>query len=379
MRILVVANNFPVTERDFAASFALPFIRELRRRGHAVTIVTMQRDTPWKDPADSNIIRIEASGTKRPGGEFAWLNPLMPLMLIRLDRRAKKQLRELLENTKFDIGLALWAEPSGRWLAWVKKRFNLPFMVWCLGADIWTAGRIPILKQIIRSTLRQASGLFADGFALSDEVRRLSGRDCSFLPTSRTLPHPVDSAVNPDQRKLFVFIGRMEPVKGVDVLIKAFAAADIKDARLVLFGEGSCKKEYQAIAERCRPGDSIQFKGIADIECAAAYLSAAHCCVIPSRQESIPVILSDALQCRCPILVTRVGDMGAIIDRFRVGLVVPPDDVGALREALKDISGKSWDEYRANCELALPFFSLPEAVSRFLSAAQQAIQSSPGR
>ena len=52
--------------------------------------------------------------------------------------------------------------------------------------------------------------------------------------------------------------------------------------------------------------------------------------ILPSRIESIPVILSDALQLDCNLIVTDVGDMGPLVRSYRAGMVV---DKGVTREA----------------------------------------------
>ena len=55
--------------------------------------------------------------------------------------------------------------------------------------------------------------------------------------------------------------------------------------------------------------------------------------IIPSRIESVPLILSDGLQMELPIMVTDVGDMGVLVRRYAAGLVCRPE-VGDMAETL---------------------------------------------
>jgi glycosyltransferase involved in cell wall biosynthesis len=67
----------------------------------------------------------------------------------------------------------------------------------------------------------------------------------------------------------------------------------------------------------------------------AAYLEVADYIVIPSRIESIPVILSDALQKGCPMIATNVGDMGKMLIEHQAGYVVAPENPPALAHTLE--------------------------------------------
>ena len=60
----------------------------------------------------------------------------------------------------------------------------------------------------------------------------------------------------------------------------------------------------------------------------------ADCVVIPSRSETIPIVLNEALQFGKRLIVTDVGDMGLIVRRYKLGEVVPAENPGALHRAM---------------------------------------------
>ena len=59
-------------------------------------------------------------------------------------------------------------------------------------------------------------------------------------------------------------------------------------------------------------------------------LAGAKVLAIPSRIESVPLILGDAIQAGCPVVATDCGDMGSVVVRYGLGVVVPPEDPGAM-------------------------------------------------
>jgi glycosyltransferase involved in cell wall biosynthesis len=81
-------------------------------------------------------------------------------------------------------------------------------------------------------------------------------------------------------------------------------------------------------------------------------------------------VLSDALQCGCPVLVTRVGDMGTIVDRFGTGMAVAPENKEALRRGILEMAKKTRADFHENTATALAFFSVESAVGQFVKTAE---------
>lgn len=375
MNILIVSNSFPASTQDWVPQFGYDFARCLREKGQKVTVVAPQRYEGWGDSGDIEVIRIPARGVFRRDEGLNFSPPTKWPALLRLHHQAHRTLEQLLTERPFDIALALWAFPSGLWLSRTKRRYQLPFITWTLGSDIWKTGRLPLFKDVVRGVLNDSDSLYADGYELAGEVTRLCGKFCDFLPTSRRLPFPVkmdDQQIT--GKKVFLFVGRWEAVKGVDILIKAFVQAQRKDAVLLIFGIGSQEGSYRRLIKDRHAQDCIFIRAKADAHGVSNYLSRAHCCVIPSRQESIPIVLSDALQCRCPVIVSRVGDMGHLVDTYKIGLAVPADDVRALAEAIAAMADTDRVSFQAGIEETLKMFDLDKAVEKFLAKAQAIIK-----
>jgi glycosyltransferase involved in cell wall biosynthesis len=129
---------------------------------------------------------------------------------------------------------------------------------------------------------------------------------------------------------LAVYVGRLVPRKGVDLLVRAWARVP-QPARLVVVGDGESASELRAAAERETPG-RIRFEGAR--QAVDAYLKAADAWTLPSRGEGLPVSLLEAMSAALPVVTTPVGAIPEIVVDDRNGWLVPNEDVDALARAL---------------------------------------------
>jgi len=375
MNILIVSNSFPSSTQDWVPQFGYYFARCLKEKGHNVTVVAPERFTGWVDEGAVEVKRIPAQGVFLKDEGLNLSPPTKIPALLRMHNQANRILDELITQNSFDSALAFWALPSGLWLRTSKRKHKIPFITWALGSDIWQAGRMPFIKNIVRDVLKNSDHLYTDGYELGREVTRLCGRPCDFLPTTRILPAPQkidDSQIM--GKKVFFFVGRWEKVKGVDFLIKAFAQARPKDAILLIYGIGSQSETYHRLIDDHHAQDFIFLRGKADAQTVSNYLAMAHCCVIPSRNESIPIVLSDALQCRCPLIASKVGDMGELVEKYKIGMAVPVEDVQGLAAAIRAMSDKDKVSFQPGIEEALKIFDVDRTVEKFLAKAREIIK-----
>jgi len=112
-------------------------------------------------------------------------------------------------------------------------------------------------------------------------------------------------------------------------------------------------------------GDSVIIQGPVDESTVSALLARCDGLIIPSRVESIPVILSDALQRDCPLVVTDVGDMGPLVRSYQAGMVVEPSPE-SLKVAIVNHLGRERDDFKEGREKLYRLFDLEESVDLFL-------------
>ncbi|HEX9097949.1 MAG TPA: glycosyltransferase [Candidatus Dormibacteraeota bacterium] len=352
------------------------FAAALSERGCDVTVLTPDKAGP-KEPCTTHSVRwFEWAGSTKPLVDFSLRSPGDIRLIVSLLRSGERALRSLLPEKRIEAVLALWALPAG-YLAWRACPPHIPYSVWALGSDIHTWAHRPLVGSLVRRVLRDAQHRFADGIELGAEVSRICGRDCDFLPTTRRLPAPA-----PLPRPLgvgvnFLFVGRLEAVKGADVMVEAMLKLiqSGADARLVLCGTGSMERSLKAQVEAAGAADRIAFMSSQPGDVVAGYMSACDCLVVPSRNESIPIVFSEALQAGLPMLVTDVGDMGELARRHGLAAPVRPADAGALAAAMerfiKDREGQTAVYRKARDEL-LRIFDVGATADHYLAAIEPA-------
>lgn len=128
-------------------------------------------------------------------------------------------------------------------------------------------------------------------------------------------------------------LARLDPIKGLDVLLEA--AAGVPEVQLRIVGEGSSRPELEQLAERLGVAERVVFVPWRDD--VQAELAAMHVLALPSRNEGFPLSIVEAMLAGRPVVATAVGSVPEAVDGD-VGVLVPPDDVAALRDALRALS-----------------------------------------
>jgi glycosyltransferase involved in cell wall biosynthesis len=171
-----------------------------------------------------------------------------------------------------------------------------------------------------------------------------------------------------------VCVGELRPVKAIDLLIEALAILN-RSGRYVtatIAGEGPDQAKLKAQAERLGIADQVRFIG----HCPAREAFAmGRIFVIPSRAESLPYVVLEALAAGMPIIATGVGDVPEIFGS-QADRLIPPDDlpalIGAIGSALDD-RAQALAVMRAVRARVRSHFSADNTVEAGLAAYREAI------
>lgn len=191
----------------------------------------------------------------------------------------------------------------------------------------------PLMRRWIRHTLESSSVVlalssrwagFLRGFAPAAEV--------VVIPNSVPLP---PSANQPEEPGRILFLGQVEPRKGIYELVEAVALlrARFPQVELAVGGQGAMA-ELRRRAAQWNVADRIDELGWVDAGQKAQQLARAAIFCLPSHAEGLPMAMLEAMAAGKAIVVTGVGGIPDAVRDGDNGLLVPPGDVQALAAAL---------------------------------------------
>ncbi len=127
--------------------------------------------------------------------------------------------------------------------------------------------------------------------------------------------------------KIILFVGRIDPLKGIDKLIKALPyLRNIQGLRLLVIGGGENSQheveQLHKLACNLKMENSIDFLDLVKHEQLPYFYSGADVCVVPSYYESFGLVALEALACGTPVVATNVGDCSNIIREGETGYIV---------------------------------------------------------
>lgn len=165
-------------------------------------------------------------------------------------------------------------------------------------------------------------------------------------------PIPAEEAkefigVTPCEQML-LFVGRIEPLKGIDTLIQALAIMRQRGVYVCLSVIGGEVENEQAAAntemtrlknmrEQAGVSDLVTFLGKRSQDTLPYYYSSAEAVVVPSFYESFGMVALEAMACGTPVVASHVGGLAFLVQDGITGFTVPSDDPEALASRLTDL------------------------------------------
>ncbi|MBN8792563.1 MAG: glycosyltransferase family 4 protein [Stenotrophomonas nitritireducens] len=336
--LVLVTSSFPIAAdgSEAAGSFVADLAQELAKHVHVRVVAPGPQSTreQWSE-------RVEIYRFAAPSHPLSTLRLWHPgdLQCIAQVLRAGQQATDQAVTGAQHI-VALWGLPCGEWARRAASRQGIAYSVWMLGSDVWSLGRIPLLRGALRRVIQQARHAYADGYQLAADAQKIGRTPVAFLPSTRRidLRDPPPSREQPPYRLLF--LGRWHPNKGVDLLLDALGLLGDEDwqriERVEIQGGGSLeplvRERVAELQEQGRPVEAGRFLTKPEAEAAIAR---ADWILIPSRIESIPVVFSDAMKLGRPVLATPVGDLPQLLRDGPTGMLADGIEADAFAAAIE--------------------------------------------
>lgn len=172
------------------------------------------------------------------------------------------------------------------------------------------------------------------------------------VDVSHFYPIPVDEAKSfvgiPPNQRMILFVGRIEPLKGVDTLIRAVSCMKFQEAGLgpvylaIIGGEPDASPEemtdemarLQKLCDELCVGQTVVFLGKRAQDTLPYYYSAAEVLVMPSFYESFGMVALEAMACGTPVIASQVGGLAFLVKDGETGFHVPEGEPSVLCDKL---------------------------------------------
>lgn len=183
-----------------------------------------------------------------------------------------------------------------------------------------------------------AKALVVSTYIERDDIAKLygtSGASVRVIPpgVDLSLFQPVDTLAARRElgladKRAILYVGRIEPLKGLDILIKAVSMLhDAANAKLIIVGGGleddAEMERLKNLASELDIINMVSFTGAVSQERLPTYYSAADVFVLPSWYESFGLVALEAMSCGTPVVVSRVGGLRTFVENGKTGYLVP--------------------------------------------------------
>ncbi|HMM75441.1 MAG TPA: glycosyltransferase family 4 protein [Gammaproteobacteria bacterium] len=264
-----------------------------------------------------------------------WRIGLIPCFMLGLLWALNRSLR----STHYDLIHAHWLIPQGILAAiFVPLVTTTPLICTAHGSDIhalrgpgarWLRRKV-LQRTVLTTVVSQAlcNELVSQGASPDKLVVAPMGVDfhALFVP---------DEFVRRQQNRI-VFVGRLIPLKGVDVLLKAFAEAKARHPALILeiIGDGPERRSLETMASTLGIQHAVEFSGALPQAALPPRYSAASIAVVPSLTEGFGLVALEAMGCGCAVIASDLPALESIVLDEETGLLFPPGDTSALKANL---------------------------------------------
>lgn len=325
LRIALVTNSYHphlggVTEHVEGSAAALA------ARGHKVAILAPGPVRAGDRPEVVRIGRRVAIPWKGASAGFTTGPGLLP------------RLRELLVPARFDVVHV--HEPLTPLLpgaaVWIAHAQGVPVV-----ATFHAGAESDLPYQLLRRPLGAVMARIDRRIAVSEVARDLI--DFYFPGDYAIVPNGVDpERFTPTPRPgdgTIVYAGRLDPRKGVEVLVRALPGvrARVPEARLLLVGDGPERRALEALAKRLAP-DAVRFVGgVPNVELPAWYAKGDVACFPSTRNESFGIVILEAMAAGRPVVASDTPGYRVLIEDGRTGRHFRSGDPADLARVLVEL------------------------------------------
>ena len=361
-RVVVYTQEYPTANDPHDGLFTQALVDALATRLPTTVICPV----PWFPMPDFVLRRTGWVSTRglprqerRNGMDIFF--PRIPLVPV-LTRAVQPQiqalrmagmLRRLRADGRMTLLNAHSVYPDGIAAARLARRLRVPLVLTAIGSDINANLESPGRMRQIRTAMESAAVVIGVSRALCDTMRQVAPRArIEHVPNGidrrRFVVDGPEPATAPelhgDIRPVLLFVGRLHPVKGLDVLLESLGLlrqAGCLEFQTVIIGDGPAHADLSRRCAELRLADDVRFIGGRPHHEVAVWLRRARVFCLPSRHEGMPNVVLEAQASGVPVVATRVGGLAELVGE-RSGILVAPGNAAELAQALTQAMRSAW-------------------------------------
>ncbi len=356
LRMLIISQNYPQAQREWAGEFIVRQARYLEAEGFDSEFIVPRPWAPW--PLHL-LPRWRQYGPEnpllaQPGLEANWVGYIRPPSARFITTEGRFMGRSVLRLARrmhrarpFDLVWAAQMNGEAPTAIRVGEALGLPVAVMSIGTDIMVLpDRVPALRAIHARVLEQTDLAIAVSPEIARRMKtfatlkrppfvaRLARDPSAFRPASDRAAVRAAHGIEPEDR-LAVFVGRVETAKGMEDLLSILPSVLRRHPRLrfALLGDGALRGALVAAGDAVRPG-AVLAPGRVDPGEVPGWLQSSDFMVFPSHSEGLPQAVLEAMNCGLAVIATDVGGTAEAVLEGRTGLLVPSRDPARLEAAI---------------------------------------------
>ena len=344
MRILFVSHELPPVGGGGGRAL-WQIARRLAARDHTVTILTGSYEGLPREE------RREGVHVRRIPARRARLDACPPLELLSFVMQSVSAADRLAREAPPDVLCAFFAVPGGP-AAWrVRRKRGIPYVLALRGSDVPRPqlGKYQrlhlVTRPFVRRILRDAAAVTAVSHALKEAAMNLgSGAQIEVAPNGVDAEFfgPASNEERRQDLSRILFVGRLQPFKGVQTVIEALPEIEERLGRpvtLTVVGDGPSRRDLERRASGIRTAGAasrVEFSGwLAQGVLRDSYREAS-VLVLPSAVEGHPNVLLEGMASGLPCVASDVPGIREVASP-EAGFLVPPGDAEAWARAVADI------------------------------------------
>lgn len=251
-------------------------------------------------------------------------------------------IKKIIKEFKPDIVHAHYASSYG--LLGVLSGFH-PLVISVWGSDVYKFPNKNFLtKLILKYNLKKADYILSTSYAMRDETQKYTNKNILITPFGVDINvfKPVNIRLSNGKDDIVIGIVKsLEPVYGIEFLVKAFAILKTKlpniSLKLLIVGDGSLRKRLEELVINLKIEETVYFTGRISYDDIYKYHNMIDIDVYPSESESFGVAVIESGACEKPVIVSNVGGLPEVVEDGKTGFVVEYGDVNAIVKALEKL------------------------------------------